>query len=45
MMPCKWLVLLAVFLRGCQSEVLIRVANHSQVELQDVVVKFPRWQT
>jgi hypothetical protein len=37
-----WLVVVVGCLCGCKSEVvMIRVSNDSEVELRDVVVKFP----
>jgi ABC-type lipoprotein release transport system permease subunit len=40
-----WLFVVVGCLCGCTSEgVMIRISNNSEVELRDVVVKFPQWQ-
>jgi hypothetical protein len=36
-----YLLIVATCLCGCRKEVMIRVANRSDVELRDVVVRFP----
>ena len=39
----RWILFFLGFtcLLGCKQEVKVRVANHSDIEMKDVVIKFP----